>query len=133
MLIGLIALLTLIFVHELGHLLAAKYFGKPVVTFSLGFGPVLFERQLGKTVYRVSLLPLGGYVRFARSEYDAAGQERNFILRLLVPRTKREELLSRELSAVVRESENSFFAEQMILFSGPAVNLAVFLLCIWLY
>jgi regulator of sigma E protease len=55
----------MIFVHELGHFLAAKAFGVRVLTFSLGFGKRLFGFNYGGTDYRVSLLPLGGYVKMA--------------------------------------------------------------------
>ena len=53
----------LIFVHELGHLLAAKWAGMPVTCFSVGFGPSLLSKQVGRTRYRLALIPLGGYVR----------------------------------------------------------------------
>ena len=53
----------LIFVHELGHLLAAKWAGMPVTCFSVGFGPSLISKQVGRTRYRLALIPLGGYVR----------------------------------------------------------------------
>lgn len=55
----------LIFVHELGHFLVAKAFRVKVLTFSLGFGPRLFGFRRGETDYRLSLLPLGGYVKMA--------------------------------------------------------------------
>jgi regulator of sigma E protease len=54
---------ALIFIHELGHFLAAKWAGVRVEVFSLGFGHRLFGFRRGDTDYRVSLLPLGGYVR----------------------------------------------------------------------
>ncbi len=53
---------TLICLHELGHLVAAKWWGIPIKCFSLGFGPKLWSIQLGTTEYRLSALPLGGYV-----------------------------------------------------------------------
>jgi regulator of sigma E protease len=53
----------LIFVHELGHFLVAKYYGVRVEVFSLGFGPKIFKFKRGDTVYAVSALPLGGYVK----------------------------------------------------------------------
>src|SRR5204862_3045231 len=56
------------FVHELGHFMAAKWFGVRVLTFSLGFGKRLFGFKIGDTDYRVSLLPLGGYVKVAGEE-----------------------------------------------------------------
>jgi regulator of sigma E protease len=52
-----------IFVHELGHFLLAKKIGAKVEKFSLGFGPRLFGFTIGETEYRVSVIPLGGYVK----------------------------------------------------------------------
>ncbi|MDD2672409.1 MAG: RIP metalloprotease RseP [Syntrophales bacterium] len=54
---------VLIFVHELGHFLTAKLSGVGVLKFSLGFGPRLIGRKYGETEYRISLIPLGGYVK----------------------------------------------------------------------
>jgi regulator of sigma E protease len=56
---------VLVFIHELGHYLVAKSFGVRVEVFSLGFGKRLFGFRKGDTDYRVSLLPLGGYVKMA--------------------------------------------------------------------
>lgn len=53
----------LIFVHELGHFLVAKFFGVRVETFSLGFGKKIFSYKKGDTTYALSLIPLGGYVK----------------------------------------------------------------------
>jgi regulator of sigma E protease len=53
----------LIFVHELGHFSAAKYFGVRVETFSLGFGKKILKYKRGDTTYCVSIIPLGGYVK----------------------------------------------------------------------
>lgn len=53
----------LIFVHEMGHFLVAKYFGVRVETFSLGFGKKIFKYKRGDTEYCISLFPLGGYVK----------------------------------------------------------------------
>jgi regulator of sigma E protease len=55
----------LIFVHEAGHFFVAKIFRVRVLIFSLGFGKRLFGFRRGDTDYRVSLIPLGGYVRMA--------------------------------------------------------------------
>jgi len=63
-----IVLGVLIFVHELGHFLAAKLSRVGVLTFSLGFGPRLFGRKIGETQYQVSLVPLGGYVKMIGEE-----------------------------------------------------------------
>ena len=56
---------VLIFVHELGHFLMARRIGVRVLTFSLGFGPKLLSTRRGDTEYRVSAIPLGGYVKMA--------------------------------------------------------------------
>ncbi|HXE30501.1 MAG TPA: RIP metalloprotease RseP, partial [Terriglobales bacterium] len=56
---------VIVFVHELGHFLAAKAFGVRVETFSLGFGKRLLGVVWNGTDYRLSLLPLGGYVKMA--------------------------------------------------------------------
>lgn len=56
---------VVIFVHEAGHLLVAKLFGVRVETFSLGFGKRLWGFERGGTDYRVSLIPLGGYVKMS--------------------------------------------------------------------
>jgi regulator of sigma E protease len=53
----------LIFIHELGHFAVAKWSGVGVEKFSLGFGPKLIGITYGETEYRLSLLPLGGYVK----------------------------------------------------------------------
>src|SRR3990170_1858410 len=53
----------LIFIHELGHFAVAKYSGVGVEKFSLGFGPKLIGVKWGETEYRISLLPLGCYVK----------------------------------------------------------------------
>jgi regulator of sigma E protease len=56
---------VVVFFHELGHLLVGKAVGVKAVRFSIGFGPRLISFQRGETEYRISLLPLGGYVKFA--------------------------------------------------------------------
>jgi len=60
-----------IFVHELGHFLAAKSVGVYAPRFSIGFGPALWRRRRGETEYILAAFPLGGYVRMA-SRHDEA-------------------------------------------------------------
>lgn len=60
-----------IFVHELGHFLAAKSVGVYAPRFSIGFGPALWRRRKGETEYILAAFPLGGYVRMA-SRLDEA-------------------------------------------------------------
>jgi regulator of sigma E protease len=62
---GFVVLGPLIFVHELGHFLVAKALGVRVLSFSIGMGPRVLGFTRGGTDYRISLLPIGGYVRMA--------------------------------------------------------------------
>jgi len=66
----LVVLGVLIFFHELGHFLSAKYFGVKVLKFSLGFGPKLVGKKIGETEYLISALPLGGYVKMLGEDAD---------------------------------------------------------------
>ena len=61
---------VLIFVHELGHFLAARRLGVRVITFSLGFGPKILKFTRGDTEYCISAIPLGGYVKMAGESPD---------------------------------------------------------------
>jgi regulator of sigma E protease len=72
---------VLIFVHEAGHFLVAKLFRVRVLVFSFGFGKRLFGFRKGDTDYRVSLIPLGGYVRMAGDtpEENVAGNPDEFL------------------------------------------------------
>ena len=91
---------VLVFVHELGHFLAARRLGVRVLTFSLGFGPKLVKVQRGDTEYCVSAIPLGGYVKMAGENPDD-------------PRTGRpDEFLSR-----------TKWERFQILIMGPAMNI----------
>lgn len=79
---------VMIFVHELGHYLMAKFLGIRVEVFSLGFGPRLIGFQKGPTDYRISAIPLGGYVKMRGENYDEelTGSEDEFLSR---PKTHR--------------------------------------------
>ena len=73
----------LIFVHELGHFLVAKYYKVRVEVFSLGFGPKILKFKRGDTVYAISAIPLGGYVKMfgddPTSEVDSTQKQHSFI------------------------------------------------------
>ncbi|HXN55178.1 MAG TPA: RIP metalloprotease RseP [Myxococcales bacterium] len=74
---------VIVFFHELGHLLVGKLCGVKALRFSIGFGPKLFSFQWGETEYRLSALPLGGYVKFAgdnpHEELAPADRGRGFL------------------------------------------------------
>ena len=85
--IAIIVLGVLVFVHELGHFLVAKWANVYVEKFSIGFGPVLLSKKYGETEYVLSALPLGGYVKMygeqnddepGKETYDPAKEGRSF-------------------------------------------------------
>lgn len=59
----LLAIMILVFVHEMGHFLFAKLFGMRVERFSVGFPPKIIGKQIGETEYVIGATPLGGYVK----------------------------------------------------------------------
>ena len=75
-----IVLGVLIFFHEFGHFLIARLFGVGVEKFSLGFGPRLIGKTIGITDYRLSAIPLGGYVKMVGEEPDAEVEPANLEL-----------------------------------------------------
>ncbi|WP_439647493.1 site-2 protease family protein [Brucepastera parasyntrophica] len=107
-LIGLVALGVVIFVHELGHFIAARCCGVEVETFSLGWGPVLFRKKIGTTEYRLSLFPIGGYCGMKG--------EQGF-----------REALEKNLDAIPAEKGSLYsvhpLKRMIIAFSGPLANL----------
>lgn len=77
-----VSLLVMIFMHELGHYLAAKRAGMKVTEFFLGFGPRLWSFKRGETEYGIKALPLGAYVRVIGmnnlEEVDPAEEHRTY-------------------------------------------------------
>ena len=68
--LGLGILSLLVFVHEWGHFIVARWCGVFVHVFSIGFGKKLVSWKPGNTEYRISMLPFGGYVRLAGQDPD---------------------------------------------------------------
>jgi len=104
---------VLILVHEWGHFIVARLFGVRVDVFSIGFGPRLFGVKRGATDYRISAVPLGGYVRMAGqdlSEIDSGNQ---------APTGATDELMSKKR-----------WQRALISLAGPTINLVfpIFLL-----
>ncbi len=99
---GVLLLGVVIFVHELGHFLMAKARGVRVLRFSLGFGPAMLSATRGETEYRLSWVPLGGYVQMAG---DSPGEDQS------MP-TRDDEFLS-----------HHWFGRLLIAVAGPAANL----------
>lgn len=68
----------LIFIHEFGHFIAAKISGVKVREAAIGFGPKIYKKQWGETLYSIGILPLGGFVKLAGMEPEdsiEAGEE----------------------------------------------------------
>jgi len=103
---GVLILGVLVFVHELGHFLAAKWLGVRVLSFSIGMGPRVFGFRRGGTDYRISLLPLGGYVRMAGDTSE--GEDRT--------------------GAPDEFLEKTWWARALISVAGPAANFVFALL-----
>lgn len=95
---------VLIFVHELGHFLAAKWFGVRVEVFSLGFGAHLLRFRWGETLYQVCWLPLGGYVRMFGEHEPMKGPK---------------EIIARSFS------NKPLYQRALIVLAGPFANLVV--------
>jgi len=72
---------VLVFVHEFGHFMMARWHGVRVLTFSLGFGPMLLKVKRGDTEYAISAIPLGGYVKMAgeNAEDQRTGSDDEFL------------------------------------------------------
>ncbi|HEY8240144.1 MAG TPA: RIP metalloprotease RseP, partial [Kiritimatiellia bacterium] len=60
-----------IFVHELGHFLAARWMGMAVDAFAIGFGPAIWKRKINGVVYKICWLPFGGYVALPQLDPSA--------------------------------------------------------------
>lgn len=69
---------VLIFIHELGHFVAARLSGVTVERFSMGFGPRIFKFTRGATEYALSVIPFGGYVKMAGTEQPVEGDKTEF-------------------------------------------------------
>ena len=72
LILTIIVLGVLVFVHELGHFVTAKWAGVGVPRFSIGLGPRLVGVQIGETDYCISAIPFGGYVKMTGMEGEEA-------------------------------------------------------------
>jgi len=65
---------VLVFIHELGHFIVAKKIGAKVEEFALGFGPAFFKKKYKDTIYRLNILPIGGYIKIFGENDDSEMQ-----------------------------------------------------------
>lgn len=99
----------LIFIHELGHFLAAKLIGVRVLKFSIGFGPKILGKKIGETEYLLSAVPLGGYVK----------------------------MYGEDVQGEIIEKKRSFkhqpvYKKIFIVFTGPLFNIVSAVLLFWI-
>lgn len=73
--VALLGLGFLVVFHEFGHFIFCKIFDVRTPSFSIGFGPRLFEKQIGETVFKLSAIPFGGYVEMAGSPEVGQGEQ----------------------------------------------------------
>src|SRR3954468_10811439 len=66
-----IILVPLVVFHEFGHFVFARIFGVKAEIFSVGFGPKLWSRKKGETEFRISAIPMGGYVKLLGEDREA--------------------------------------------------------------
>ena len=105
------ALLVMIFMHELGHYLTARWAGMKVTEFFLGFGPRLWSVRRGETEYGIKAIPAGAYVRIIGmsnlEEVDPADEDRTY----------RQKPYWRRLSVAVAGSTMHFIMAVLLLFA----------------
>jgi regulator of sigma E protease len=107
-----IAIGVLIFIHELGHFLVAKWTGVGVERFSLGFGPRIWSFRWGETEYCISIVPLGGYVKMVGEE--AHGEEAIHPTTATPPEVRADAAKSFALKPL--------WVRALIVFAGPGMN-----------
>jgi len=105
---------VIIFFHESGHFMLAKAFGMRVFIFSFGFGKRLFGFKRGDTDYRVSLIPLGGYVKLEGEPDDAISED-------TAPRGDGNDFTARPR-----------WQRLIVYFAGPAMNAVLTVLVFWI-
>ena len=120
MIVNILALIVvlgvLIFIHEGGHFLAARWVGAPVSVFSFGFGRRLFGFKRGETDYRLSLIPLGGYVRI-----HGLGPDESDVVGAAAEETPLLPRWQRALISIAGPAANALFA---VIFVAVAAFLA---------
>ena len=132
-LLTIILLGLIIFLHELGHFMTAKWFKMPVKEFSLGMGPKLISKKFGETVYSIRAFPLGGFVNISgmeekEIEKDAIIVEtEEEINKILEENDDAIVYTQEEIDEINYDNENGFFTKSplqrfIVLIAGVAMN-----------
>lgn len=145
-----VAILVSIGLHELGHMIPAKFFGGKVTQYFIGFGPTVWSKQIGETEYGVKAIPLGGYVKIVgmlppgaedlgEPEYDENGER---VLKVRKSNTGMFTQLISDARAAEWEhvrpgdSERLFYKmtwwkKVVVMAGGPTVNIAIAFFIFW--
>ena len=123
---AIIVLGLLVFVHELGHFLLAKWHKVGVLEFALGFGPVLVNKKWGDTTYSIRAIPLGGFVRMV-GEHPSLLHDETEAAELMKEMTPEEQRLHSNKDCWFLNKP--YWPKFSIVFAGPLFNIifAVFL------
>lgn len=149
--VAIVGLGFLILVHEFGHFIVAKATGMRVEEFSLGFGPFLVSRRVGETVYGISAVPLGGYVRVTgmhKEEFDlrvaearASEEEERTLRAQRHPQDPEDRLAGKraltadEIAATPVEKRyyaHPFWHKLLFIIAGVTMNMIAAFLLIWI-
>jgi regulator of sigma E protease len=112
---------ALVLVHELGHFAAARVFGVKVLTFSIGFGPTLVQLRGRETIYRLALLPFGGFVRLLEEPPPGRGRGRGDAAQ--DAETSGDDGALREEDEGRTLQAQAIWKRVVIALAGPAMNL----------
>lgn len=119
----LFTLTILVFIHEMGHYLVAKFHGVKVDIFSIGFGPALIKKTMFNTEWRISVVPLGGYVKM---QGDLAPQH-----------NKTDDKSDKKTKSENKDSDKgdleskSLWQRSQIVIAGPLANVVLTFLLLW--
>lgn len=116
----------LVFIHELGHYLAARWAGVHVEVFSIGFGPRLFGLKIGPTEYRFCLVPFGGYVAMRGEPTSALEQKGD-----PAPANELDKRWAAEAAPQISYEEATLGQRAVIAAAGPLVNIGFALVALW--
>lgn len=123
-LVGILLVSAIIFIHEVGHLLAARYFGVRVLSFTFGVGPKVWLGEFSGTHVYLSTIPLGGYLRLLRNSSESFVPPTEGLTSFLFPVAPDEQSALRRTSSLEHEAldSKSLAQQALILLGGVAAN-----------
>ena len=123
----------IIFVHELGHFLTAKYYRMPVAEFAIGMGPKLISKKAGETVYSIRILPLGGFVNIGGMQYEEVPEKNSGEQN----KNNNKKFTEEEIEVIKKNNREGFFTKPPIvrftvLIAGVIMNFVTALIGIFI-